>query len=200
MASTCVSYAPFMSRPGTTFADAVRYIADVCGWRTGPLPPALNVMTEHYGWCSFGLSFIDLGSIAELFPGLEWDIKEGHLHMEHDDDAAKAKAKAAKQLSPFHALAGELMVNAVRNGRRLAVDEYERIARELDALRFSLRDNLEPAFQDKLKAWNQKHSKTSGAVRTWAQAVACEGDIRRGALKTLNRAEELYRNRPATRL
>jgi hypothetical protein len=85
------------------------------------------------------------------------------------------------------------MAGARRDGLRLAAGEYERIARKLDAQGLRLLDNLEPSYRSKLAEWNQKHGKTGRAVHTWEKALASDS-LRRGATKTLNRAEEVYRS------
>jgi hypothetical protein len=174
----------------TSYWDLVHRIAE--GWCTVDYVPAWlkDAVAAERGVCS-GTASVLLDLIGEQL-GLEWSIEKGALRMEAIGPARSA-VKAAKLLSPFQAEAGALMAGARRDGLRLAAGEYERIARKLDAQGLRLLDNLEPSYRSKLAEWNQKHGKTGRAVHTWEKALASDS-LRRGATKTLNRAEEVYRS------
>lgn len=152
-----------------------------------------NAVAGDHGVC-FGSASQNLDLIADQL-NLEWNIKNDVLRME-PLGAARSAAKAASLLSPFQAEAGVLMSKARRTeSKRVAPGEYERIARKLDARAISLLDNLEPTYRRALASWNQKHGRHQGkAVHTWSQAIASNAAIRRGATKTLSRAEERYKD------
>jgi hypothetical protein len=183
-------YVQFDIERSTSYWDLVHRIAE--GWCTVDYVPAWlkDAVAAERGVCS-GQASVQLELIGEQL-GLVPTYKNGALRMEAIGPARSA-AKAAKLLSPFQAEAGALMAGATRDGLRLAVGEYARIAQKLDAQGFKLLDNLEPSYRRELAAWNQKHGKTGKAVHTWKKALASD-ILRRGATKTLNRAEEVYRS------
>ncbi|MGA9670405.1 MAG: hypothetical protein WBQ94_14425 [Terracidiphilus sp.] len=187
-------YVQFDIERSTSYWDLVHRIAE--GWCTVDYVPAWlkDAVAAERGVCS-GQASVQLELIGEqlgLVPTYKNDGARVSLRME-SISSAKSAAKAAKLLSPFQVEAGALMAGATRDGLRLAVGEYERIARKLDAEGLKLLSNLEPSYRRELATWNQKHGKTGKAVHTWEKALASDS-LRRGATKTLNRAEEVYRS------
>jgi hypothetical protein len=101
----------------------------------------------------------------------------------------------AGELSPFDALVGKLMFEALVASAtgRLSEQQREYIAAQADAAGFLLKDYLEGEWKQVLAEWNQKHSRSPDKlIKTFSQALKSKSKLRRGLLRTLYRAKENY--------
>jgi hypothetical protein len=151
------------------------------------LPCELEQRVHVRGKVCFGFPGKYFDQIARNYDQMQWWVSKNGLNME---------AAAIALLSPFDALAGKLMFEArPLRGKtgRLALEEYEKIADQLDNAGFKPQEQLEGKFRKQLADWNQKHPRK--AVRTFREALSAKIlDLRRAVQKRLQRAESAWRS------
>jgi hypothetical protein len=137
----------------------------------------------------FGFAGNYFDQIARNYDQMQWWVSKNGLNME---------ATAIVSLSPFDALAGKLMFEArPLRGKtgRLTLEEYKKIAAQVDEAGLKPRDHLEGKSRRQLADWNQKHPRK--AVRTFQEALSGKIpslDLRRAVHKRLQRAESAWRS------
>jgi hypothetical protein len=152
------------------------------------LPDSLSQQVHYRGRVFFGFCGNKIDQIARTYPAMQWWISKEGLNME---------VSWPSDLSEFVALAGKLMFEArPRRGEnnRLPIEEYKKIACQLDHAGFMLVKHLEGQHRDKLAEWNQKHPRK--AIKTFSAALSSGMpglDLRRGVQKCLSRAESAWK-------
>jgi hypothetical protein len=153
------------------------------------LPCELEQRVHVRGKVCIGFPGKCFDQIARNYDQMQWWISKKGLNME---------PTAIVRLSLFDTLAGKLMFEArPLRGKtgRLALEEYEKIAAELDTAGFRPQEYLEGKFRKQLADWNQKHPRK--AVRTFHDALSAkipDLDSRRAVQKRLHRAESAWRS------
>lgn len=153
------------------------------------LPCELGQKTHVRGMACFGFPGSYFDQIARNYDQMQWWVSKNGLNME---------AAAIVSLSPFDALAGKLMFAArPLRGKtgRLPLEEYEKLAAQLDNAGFKPQEHLEGKFRKQLANWNQKHPRK--AVRTFHDALSAkipDLDLRRAVYRRLQRAESAWRS------
>jgi hypothetical protein len=103
-----------------------------------------------------------IDEIVDNHPGLRWWMaKDGLVIDVVSDDAVR--------LSEFDRRAGQLVSDGMQAGK-LSEHVLKNIAAELDAARFPLLKNLQPAQRKAIAAFNQKHARS--AVKSFSAAAA----------------------------
>jgi hypothetical protein len=149
----------------------------------------LERLVHVRGIACFGFAGNYFDQIARNYDQMQWWVSKKGLNME---------ASPIVPLSPFDTLAGKLMFEArplrARTGR-LAPEEYQKIAAQLDDAGFKPQEHLEGASRKSLANWNQKHPRK--AVRTFQDALCAkipDLDLRRAVQRRLQRAESAWRS------
>ncbi len=141
------------------------------------------------GMTCFGFPGNYFDQIARNYDQMQWWVSKNGLNME---------AAAIVSLSPFDALAGKLMSEArPLRGKtgHLALEEYKKIAAQLDKAGFRPQKHLEGISRKSLTDWNQKHPRR--AVGTFQEALSAkipDLDLRRAVHKRLQRAESAWKS------
>jgi hypothetical protein len=136
----------------------------------------------------FGFAGNYFDQMARNYDQMQWWVSKNGLNME---------ATAIVSLSPFDAFAGKLMLEARplrEETGRLALEEYKKIAAQLDNAGFRPQKHLEGTSRKSLTDWNQKHPRN--AVRTFHDALSAkipDLDLRRAVQKRLQRAESAWK-------
>lgn len=138
------------------------------------------------GESCFGHVWKVLDEVATNWPNMRWWYSEGGLGMAiltQKELDAKARIKC---LDPFDQLAGKMFFEGMKNGRvsRGVVIE---IARALDVLGFTLRENLKPSDWRPIADYNQKYARR--AVSTFEKAIEVYA---RGIRRRLSEAKQKY--------
>jgi hypothetical protein len=153
------------------------------------LPRELERKVHVRGMACFGFPGNYFDQIARNYDQMQWWVSKNGLNME---------AAPIVSLSPFDALAGKLMFDArpLRGTTgRLPLEEYKKIAAQLDKAGFGPQNHLEGTSCKNLANWNQKHPRK--AVRTFHDALSTKLpnlDLRRAVYKRLQRAESAWKS------
>jgi hypothetical protein len=118
--------------------------------------------------------------IAQNFPTMFWWISDKGLNMVDIDPVYRLKEfdRVAGQLASKHWIKG-----------RLSKESFLEIAKELDAKRFVLRDELQPEWRKKVSGHNQKAARKE--INSFEKA-ALDFRFRRGVRRRLYVARERY--------
>jgi hypothetical protein len=77
--------------------------------------------------------------------------------------------------------------------RRVSEREWQRTAALADDEGFVLRDELTPRYRSLLAKWNQQHSRhPEKLISTFSQALKSRPHLRRGVLRAMYRAKDVY--------
>ncbi|HEY5027836.1 MAG TPA: hypothetical protein VIK39_05460 [Candidatus Angelobacter sp.] len=152
------------------------------------LPDVLSQQVHCRAKTCFGFCGDTIDQIARNYPAMQWWISRNGLNME---------VSPPSDLSGFDALAGKLMFDArPRRGENnhLPIEEYKKIACQLDHAGFRPVKYLEGEYRDKLAEWNQIHPRK--AIHTFGDALCSkvtELKLRRAVQKRLSRAEAAWK-------
>jgi hypothetical protein len=152
------------------------------------LPDVLSQQVRYRGRACFGFCGDTIDQVARNYPAMQWWISRNGLNIEVSPPSG---------LPEFDALAGKLMFDVrPRRGENnhLPIEEYKKIACQLDHAGFKPVDHLEGEYRDKLAEWNQKHPRK--AVNTFSDALCSkvtELKLRRAVQKRLSRAEAAWK-------
>jgi hypothetical protein len=187
------------SIPGPcTRAQAVRKVAEQCGWRLAPLPEEFKRKRHIRGIAVFEPAGEYLDRITLEHENLCWDVSGGVLRFEMGSPS-------------FSGLLGRLTHEArERNNGRLPDADKHRIAAELDARGFpyleQFRMGTRRRFRENQALYNQTNHKKP--ILTFAQALNTRWAYmssgqrfspRRAVLRRFYDAERKYTKAPAIR-
>jgi hypothetical protein len=110
----------------------------------------------------FGYAGRLIDEIVDNYPGMRWWMAKDGLVIDIVSDDAD-------RLSEFDRRAGQLVWDGMQAGK-LSEHVLKNIAAELDAARFPLLKNLQPAQRKAIAAFNQKYAKR--AVKSFSAAAA----------------------------
>jgi hypothetical protein len=156
--------------PGLSHREQVEQIARVASKPFKIL--FISELLDEYRSIRGNVHFGDVGQqiskVVRNYPSLRW-------WMEKDGLVIDLALPDVIRLSEFDRKAGKLVCDGSENGK-LSAEVVHRIATELDAIGFSLLQNLQPAQWKQIAAFNQKYSKS--AIKTFTAAVSDKKFIR----------------------